>query len=130
MEYWQKLLLDSAHHAVLKNLDQPKKKEEIAEKTGLKPARCQRTLQNLMQAEMIEYEIEEGVRTFNRSLTGEIEELKDKLRSETIGGVKEAVQEEDFEEARQHLTKTLPVEGETRGKVARLEAAEKLSELG
>ncbi|MFB6100489.1 MAG: hypothetical protein ABEK16_04410 [Candidatus Nanohalobium sp.] len=130
METWQKLVLDPAHHAVLNNLEEKERKQKLAEETGLRTGRCQKILQNLMQEELVEYEVEEGVRTFHRKAGDErLDELRDELKSETIGGTREAVENGEYDEARNHLTQTLPVEGETRSKVARLEVAEKLAGL-
>jgi hypothetical protein len=84
-----------------------------------------------MQEELVDYEVEEGVRKFHRKLPEEkLEELRENMKSETIGGTSEAIENGEFAKARQHLTRQLPVEGETREKVARLEVAEKLERLG
>jgi hypothetical protein len=130
MTQWQKLVLDPAHYAVLKNLDEPKEKEVLAEETGLRVERCQSIIQNLLNHDMVENKVENGVRKIQRrSLDGKIDELRQSLISELIGGNRDAVEEGNYAEARENLTEDLPVEGDTRTTAAQLEAAEKLDSL-
>lgn len=123
-------MLDPAHYAVLKNLGEPKKKEVLAEETGIQAGRCQRIIRNLMDEGMVGHEVEDGVRKLHRKdLGGKMEELRSGLLSELIGDTREAVEEGDYGRAKDNLTRNLPVEGETRNTVAWLEAAEKLDSL-
>jgi DNA-binding transcriptional regulator GbsR (MarR family) len=130
MKHWQKLILDPAHYAVLKNTEEPKTKKEVADKTGLKASRTTRILQNLEKENLVKEEVENGVRKFQRKeTTQKFEELKQELEKNTISGIKNLIADKKFGEARQHLSSELPVEGDTRVKLAKIEAAEKLESL-
>jgi predicted transcriptional regulator len=128
MVTWEKLLLDPAHHAVLRNLDQPREKSHMSEKIGVEEARLQKILQNLREEGLVQQEVEEGTRKFSRNLSDREEKLKEKLEADTIGGVKEAVEKEEYLEALQHISQP-PLEGDVRENAARLEAADKLNQM-
>ena len=130
MPHWSKLILDPAHFAVLKNLEEPKRKKSLARETGLQPERCQRIIQNLLEEDLVENRVENGVRKIQRKdLEEKLDNLNQSLTSKLVGSNRDAVEQENYEEVRKNLTQDLPVEGNTRTTVARLEAAEKLYSL-
>lgn len=130
MKDWQKITLDPGHFSALKMLSKPKTKGGLAEEAGFREARCQKILKNLRKNDLVRSNIENGVRKFEReNIPEKKDEVKEELFSSTIGGVRELVKEEKFSEARSHLTTELPVEGETREKVSKLELAEKLASI-
>lgn len=130
MKHWQKLVIDPGHFTVLRNLDEEKTKEEVAEQTGINKIRCGKLLDNLVEEELALEEVNKGRRELClNSLEQRKDSLRDNLVSSTIGGVTESIKEQNFGEARKHLSRDLPTEGEMREKLAKLEAAEKLSEL-
>jgi predicted transcriptional regulator len=127
MKDWQKITLDPGHFTALRMLSKPKTKDELAEEAGFREARCQKILKNLREKDLASSDIENGVRKFERgNISEKKDEVKEELLSSTMGGVRELVNEEKFSEARSHLTTELPVEGEVREKVSKLELAEKL----
>ncbi len=129
MENWEKLVLDPAHFAVLSSLENEREKEVLAEESGLEEKRLQMILQNLREENLVEQQIEEGERKFSRKLSGTFDDLREKLEAKTFGGVREAIREGNFEEARKHISQELPLEGDARVNEARIEAAEKLESL-
>jgi predicted transcriptional regulator len=129
MENWEKLVIDPAHFAVLSTLEEEKGKEVLAEEAGLEEARLQMILQNLREEGLVQQEIESGKRKFSRNISDELDDLKEKLEADTFGGVREAIREGNFEEARKNISQELPLEGDARVNAARIEAAEKLESL-
>lgn len=122
-------MIDPAHFAVLSSLENEKEREVLAEEAGLEEARLQMILQNLREEGLVEQEIESGKRKFSLDLSAELDDLKEKLEADTFGGVREAIREGNFQEARKHISQELPLEGDSRVNAARIEAAEKLDSL-
>ncbi|MEF8880617.1 MAG: hypothetical protein V5A72_02185 [Candidatus Nanohaloarchaea archaeon] len=130
MKHWHLLILDPGHYAVLKNLEEGKTITQIDEEIGIKKERARNLLQNLTKEKLVSQEIEGGVRKFRKKdLDSRLSSLKNELKSKTIGGTREAIDNGEFSKARDYLKTELPIEGVLREKTAKLEAAEKLAEL-
>lgn len=129
-KHWQKLILDPGHYTLLKALDKPKTKKELAEGTGIKLERVTAILKNLKQEKLVEEEVQEGKRVFSRNdLEQKFENTKQELEKVLVGGNRDLVEKGNFEEARTNLSQELPARGDARIKAAKLETAEKLAEI-
>jgi len=131
MKEWQKTLLDPAAYTVLTQLTEPKKKEELAEATGIQTERIQEILEKLEEHDLIDYIIDSGVRKYELNNNyHRIKQLRIEIEDHTTREVENAVKAGNFQEARKKVHGNPPVENiHKRRTIAKIEALQKLEQL-
>lgn len=131
MKKWQKLLLGPAPHTLLRQLDTPKTKEELAEKTGLKQERTKKILEKLESHDLIQHRTESGTRKYILDNNHDrVRQLRLEIEDHTVLEVENAVKAGNFHEARKKIHQEPPVENiQKRKTIAKIEALQKLEQL-
>jgi DNA-binding transcriptional regulator GbsR (MarR family) len=131
MKQWQKIILDPAAHTVLRQLDKPRTKEEIAEETGIEQERVRKLLENLEGHELVGHEVESGIRRFHvEDIHDRIRQLRIDIEDHTVLEIENAVKAGNFHQARKEIHRDPPLENiQKRRTIAKIEALQKLEQL-
>ena len=131
MKQWQKLLLDPAAHTVLRQLNKPRTKEELAEDTGIEQERVRKLLEKLEGHELVGHELDSGIRRFYlEDIYDRIRQLRIDIEDHTVLEVENAVKAGNFHQAREEIHRDPPVENlQKRRTIAKIEALQKLEQL-
>jgi DNA-binding transcriptional ArsR family regulator len=131
MKQWQKILLDPAAYTLLKQLDQPKTKEELTESTGIQKERIQKLIKKLEENKLITSKRDKKTRKYSLTQKKErIKQLRLEIEDCTTKNIENSVKNRKYDEAKQKIHRKPLVDNlEKRKTLAKIEALQKLEKI-